>query len=238
MMIGITDTVTSEHRLRQYIDWIHRDSPELKTRVLSYKRNNLTALGECSGLVLTGGGDVDPILYGGDPCHPALRGVDRARDDFELDAVGTALSGGVPILGICRGLQLANVYFGGTLEADLSPALRPRHQSDNDEGIRHRVAITPDSHLARLCGGTDGVVNSSHHQAAAAVGKGLRIVARSDDGVPEALERDGSRNGSYVLLVQWHPERMMDNDNPLTHKILRHFLVELEKISPTYIDKE
>ena len=238
MVIGITDNMGSEHKLQQYIDWLKHGDASIQWTILSYKNDNLEGLRNCDGLLLTGGGDVDPLLYGADAKHPKLRRVDRRRDEFERAAVDSALESELPILGICRGLQLANVHFGGTLIQDLHEMGSMIHQVQNEIERRHAVNIEHDSLLAQISGIPGGEVNSSHHQAAAEPGNDLRVVARSRDGIIEALEFRNSPARPFFLLVQWHPERMKDFQNPLTQSILRHFLAAVESTSHTYIEKE
>ncbi len=238
MIIGITDNMGSEHKLQQYLDWLQRGDASIRTTILSYKNDNLQELRNCNGLLLTGGGDVDPFLYGADVKHPKLGHVDRKRDDFERSAIDLALEHQMPLLGICRGLQLANVHFGGTLIPDLDEIGSTIHQVRNEVEQRHVVNIDHDSLLAQFSGIPEGEVNSSHHQAAAEPGNDLRVVARSDDGIAEALEFRDSLSRPFFLLVQWHPERMKDFHNPLTQGILRHFLAALESTSNTYTEKE
>lgn len=154
------------------------------------------------GLLLTGGGDVDPELYGEPDLTAQL--VDRARDDFELALVRAALDRGVPILGICRGLQLLDVAFGGTLRS-----IRADEALDRVHGLRidrvggHEVRLRPGTRLAGILGRERLRVSSFHGQAVAKVGEGLVVAAEAPDGGVEALERP---DGPLVLGVQWHPE--------------------------------
>ncbi|WP_369045581.1 gamma-glutamyl-gamma-aminobutyrate hydrolase family protein [Sinomonas sp. P10A9] len=156
------------------------------------------------GVLVMGGGDVDPALYGGDAAHPTIDGVDRAADDAEARLVRDALAARRPVLGICRGLQLINVALGGTLHEDLG-AGGPHRNHANPQGpmVLHDVAIEPGTRLWGMLGHTATVV-SGHHQAAARVGAGLRVAATAPDGVIEALE--SADRDSWLLAVQWHPE--------------------------------
>jgi putative glutamine amidotransferase len=158
----------------------------------------------CAGLLLTGGEDVDPRLYG-EPERGAER-VNRARDDFERALVEAARQRGLPILGICRGAQVLAVAFGGSLVQDLPTIPGPSgpvlHRGADRSDTQHDVTVEEGTLLARLLGTTRLRVNSHHHQAVRNVPPPAWIVARSDDGVAEALEAPGC-----VLGVQWHPER-------------------------------
>jgi putative glutamine amidotransferase len=160
------------------------------------------------GLILSAGGDVDPVRYGQD-ASPEVGGVDRARDVWELALLRAALDRGMPVLGICRGVQLINVAFGGTLVQHL-PAVSELGHKDDARPVDdvHVVHVDPRSHLARVMGTTDFVqgrvgVNSMHHQAVDVVGEGLRAAAVAEDGTIEAIE---SVDGLPVFGVQWHPE--------------------------------
>ncbi|MFC5187573.1 gamma-glutamyl-gamma-aminobutyrate hydrolase family protein [Actinomadura harenae] len=158
------------------------------------------------GLVLAGGSDVDPELYGAEP-HPETGAPQPARDRFELALVRAAIDADLPFLGICRGLQMLNVARGGGLVQHLPDVVGHREHAP-DVGVIgwHRVRISPASLTGRILG--DAVeVPSYHHQAADRLGKGLAAVAWADDQVVEAVELQGHRFG---LAVQWHPEEGED----------------------------
>ena len=155
-------------------------------------------------IVLTGGGDVDPRRYGGAP--EDARDVDTGRDETEIALVRAAARSGIPLLGVCRGLQVMIVAFGGTLRADFANA----HLLVEDE---HLVETTPGSVIRRLLGDRQPV-SSLHHQAAAVVASCWRATARAGDGVVEAIEWVGP--GRWPALgVQWHPEFGIPGDSPL-----------------------
>jgi len=163
------------------------------------------------GLVLTGGADVPPSAYGEKP-HPATRVMPEARWRCESKLIDAWLKTGKPVLGICLGLQMTNVVRGGSLVQDLPSEVggkvvhgNPSPKKDNDNPITHRVTLAPDSRLREIFGEETITVVSSHHQAAKRVGRGLRVAARSDDEVIEALELS---EHPWAVFVQWHPERM------------------------------
>jgi len=154
------------------------------------------------GLVLQGGGDVHPEHYGGE-LHPQTNTLDRRRDEFELELLRGARERRMPVLGICRGIQLVNVGYGGTLVQHLPEVTDLDHeQLGSWDAVAHRVEIAPGSRLAHVLGTTELDVNSVHHQAVDRLGAGLRPVAWADDGVVEAIEHETEP----VLAVQWHPE--------------------------------
>lgn len=153
----------------------------------------------CGGLVLCGGGDLDPALFGQENrgSHPP----DRERDRAELALAEAFLTWGKPVLGICRGMQVLNVYLGGTLIQDLPPAWRAAHQGEED--VYHPVRCRPGSRLERLLGPCP-VVNSAHHQAVDRLGRGLTAAAWAPEGFVEGVEH----SSLPILGVQFHPERL------------------------------
>jgi len=158
------------------------------------------------GLVLQGGADVSPTTYGETPLAPQWAG-DRLRDVYEMELVHEFIEAGKPVLGICRGAQLINVAFGGTLYQDI-PTQLPQaqvHVTDAYERHRHEIRFEAGSGLARMYRGVQQPsVTSIHHQSIKALGRGLRVEAWSEpDGVVEAVRANGK---GYVLAVQWHPE--------------------------------
>lgn len=152
-----------------------------------------------AGLLLPGGWDADPGLYG--QANVACRHVDRALDDLQLRALDAFLAEGKPVLGICRGLQLMNLYFGGTLAQDLPTARAHGRGAAGDNS--HETTAEKGSFLEKLYG-PRFTVNSSHHQGIEIPGKGLRVSQRADDGVIEGIEHETLP----LWGVQWHPERM------------------------------
>ena len=162
-------------------------------------------LDRLDGLVLSGGIDVDPALYGQAP-HPKLGRVDRARDEFELALTRLALRRDLPLLAICRGQQVLNVALGGTLVQDI-PSLVPGAVVHEAPGRRtrraHPVEVAQGSRLAEILGAGPVLVNSFHHQSIDRLGEGLAVTGRAPDGVIEAVEM---ADHSFVLGVQWHPE--------------------------------
>jgi putative glutamine amidotransferase len=158
------------------------------------------------GLVLQGGADVSPSTYGEEPLAAEWAG-DRLRDVYEIELVHEFVEAGKPVLGICRGAQLINVAFGGTLYQDIRSQLAESniHVTDAYERHRHEIRFEPGSGLARLYRGVQRpTVSSIHHQSIKALGRGLRVEAWSEpDGVVEAIRANGK---GYVFAVQWHPE--------------------------------
>jgi len=161
------------------------------------------------GLLFTGGEDIHPSFYD-EVVEERCGRIDQERDRFELELAEAALDRQIPILGICRGIQLLNVVLGGSLYQDLSyrPGTFPHHLSPGEKRYEpvHRVNLQPESHLAKVFGTLALDVTSTHHQLLKDVAPGLKAVAFADDGVVEGVEAE---DYPFLLAVQWHPERMI-----------------------------
>ena len=222
IIIGITNC----SKWKNYHDWFTSENVEVLK--LSYKKNNLSDLEKCNGIVLSGGEDVHPKYYG----HPEWMKrkdelkleVNEARDKFEMKVIARAVKNKKPILGICRGLQIANVYFKGTLIADLKGKTRTRHSKAEGYDQTHEVKVDSDSCLRGIISSGKEIANSAHHQAADKIGKGLKPTAYSDDGTVEAIEWKNPKIKPFLLLVQWHPERMKKQESGLAKNLKEIFL--------------
>ncbi|HEX9991409.1 MAG TPA: gamma-glutamyl-gamma-aminobutyrate hydrolase family protein [Acidimicrobiales bacterium] len=161
------------------------------------------------GLVLTGGADLNPQLYGQEP-RPETYGVDAVLDRFELELARAALDLGRPVLAICRGMQVLNVALGGTLDQHITgrPGLVAHGAPNGGVGALHEVGVDPGSKLAKALGGERVTGMSHHHQAVDALADGLVPVAWTDDGLVEGCEAEDG----WVVAVQWHPEETADRD--------------------------
>jgi gamma-glutamyl-gamma-aminobutyrate hydrolase PuuD len=184
-----------------------------EVRIIDPRMPVVDALTGVDGLLLTGGGDVEPARYGEAP-HQRLEEVDQVRDEFEIALIAAARARDLPIFAICRGVQVLNVAGGGTLVQDIPSQVKgamnhclavPQHQPYE---LAHEVWVEKDSLLAKLLGdrliGADTCeVNSRHHQAVKTVAPGFRVSATAPDGVIEAIEEPTAR---FCLGVEWHPE--------------------------------
>ena len=172
-------------------------------------RAQAALLERVDGVLLTGGGDIDPAQFGEEP-HPTVSDVSPARDGLEIALVQGAMARHLPLLAICRGIQVLNVALGGSLHQDVasSPGTPIAHsQNAPRHEPTHQVKIEARSRLADIVGAHDLDVNSMHHQAIKGLGRGLRPVAFSPaDGLIEAAELDDTTQ--FVLGVQWHPEEL------------------------------
>jgi len=176
--------------------------PEIQAAVLS----------RVDGLLITGGGDLDPALFNGQP-HKRVYGVEPERDSAEFFWVRRAAENGLPFLGICRGIQVINVAFGGTLYTDIADQADNPQKHDYFPGydrdyLAHSVSIEPGTRLAQILALPEARVNSLHHQGIETAAPGLKINARSlPDNLVEGVELPGHPFG---LGVQWHPEWLVD----------------------------
>ncbi len=167
------------------------------------------------GVLLAGGGDVDPALYGGDP--NAVTMVHRLRDDFEIALFHAARQKGLPILGICRGCQIINVAMGGPLR---NLRLEPENKKKHLVLKGHPVDIVPDSNLAEIFGVTRlQKVVSLHGNSVAEPAPGVRVAATGPGGIIEAIEADSAANEGWIIGIQWHPEMTLDKH--IQHKVFK-----------------
>lgn len=186
--------------------------PEELSRILSF----------CDGLLLTGGEDVDPALYGEAP-HEKLGATDPRRDALDIAAIQIARSQQKPILGICRGCQILNVAYGGSLYQDID-AQRPQHEEHNQsrqQEFAHSLRLLVTSKLASFLGPDDIRANSFHHQAVKAVGSGLVASGHSDDGLIEAIEDPSAK---FIIGVQCHPEMLWNKTETRWGKLFESFI--------------
>lgn len=188
------------------------------------------AIATACGLVLTGGVDIDPKEYGEDR-HPTVTEVDPARDALEREVLLQALERRIPVLGVCRGLQMTNVVLGGSLLQDINEQFHVEHRRNNarKQDAVHGADIIEDTQLRSIIGENHVTVNSSHHQSAGRLGEGLRVAATASDqpAIIEALEWEDSAGKSPLILVQWHPERL-PADSPASAALREKFFDVME----------
>ena len=229
MKIALTKNTSNEEKFGKYKSWLLRFNPSIEFHELSHEQSRIDGIDGCDGLLLTGGGDVHPNSYGNNDAHAQAKETDERRDKFEFSLIDRALARSLPILGICRGMQSMNAHLGGTLHLDLESAGFAQHTEKDGKENRHQVKIESNSSLGSVAGVDSAEVNSFHHQGADKVGNGLKVSARSEDGVIEAMEWADPVGKPFLLVVQWHPERMKDTYNPLAEKVGRIFLEEVKK---------
>jgi putative glutamine amidotransferase len=229
-MKKITIGITSCSKYENYEKWFSQD-PSIEVIMLSWKNKNFEDLKKCDGIVLSGGEDVHPKFYNKPEYISMLdpKDVIEARDEFELKVIDEAMKMEVPVLGICRGLQIANVYFKGTLIPDLPTVGKDKHAKEEGYDPRHGLTVEAGTILSKIVRADHGEVNSAHHQAAGKIGEGLKVNSISSNGVIEGLERKDPRDKPFLLLVQWHPERMKDADSAFSKNIREAFIAEVRK---------
>lgn len=178
----------------------------------------------CDGVIITGGADVNPMLYG-EVWHQTQGEADGARDAFDLQLIKSAFEKEIPIFGICRGCQIINVAFGGSLYQDNTEAgahVGVHRQNNRKAYPSHTIQIEEGSFLFDVCGKTYPV-NSFHHQSVKKVGDGLKVVATAPDGIVEAIQHESK----FVWACQFHPEMMHKQDAKM-QGIFNHFVNEIK----------
>jgi putative glutamine amidotransferase len=251
-----------------YINWIGKGDSSIVVIDLSAMKPDeaLLAMQDCAGLILTGGGDIDPSLYQDAGNREMCTDIDPKRDMLEKAVTGKAMVMKMPILGICRGEQMLNVLAGGTLitdiprykktkekekngsidgtstgmvaavTADFTPGKRDTsdviHQCDDYLHCSHTVWLESSSLLRSITGTDTGFVTTNHHQAVDVIGKGLKKNAVAGDGIVEGVEWKDPSGKSFLLGVQWHPERM-DVSNAFSGKLLQRFVAEVKRYAST-----
>ena len=231
LQIGISKAKGSKGYL-QYGKWLRK----LDSSIVYYDLYHipldsaLAILQHCDGLIVSGGPDVDPSRYNQIEDTTLCETIDYKRDSLEYALLDLALSQNMPILGICRGEQIINVYMGGSLFPDI-PTAKPNnigHRFNNFDSSHHSINILNNSLLSEIAQHNDGVVNSSHHQAVDRLAKNLVILARTNDSIVEAITWKNPDNKGFLLGVQWHPE-WLKIDNPFSGKIGYRYLKEARK---------
>ena len=219
--LGIT--ATDAYKARYYSAALAACGAE--TEILPNRSDDAFALATaCDGIVISGGVDVEAWRYGGD-AERTERDLVPERDAFELAVVGVVREERIPVLLICRGMQVANVAFGGTLIEDLLSepgASYVDHAYALGDPYRHRVRLEP-GRLADIAQTNEIETNSRHHQALRKVAPKLRVVGRSDDGVIEAVE--ATFEHPFFVGVQWHPENLALLDDPPSRRLFEAFVV-------------
>ncbi|TAL68021.1 MAG: gamma-glutamyl-gamma-aminobutyrate hydrolase family protein [Bacteroidetes bacterium] len=222
----------SEHKgYEKYAEWLKKiDSDVDCTDLYNLSlKDALDELDDCDGLLLTGGPDVHPARYG--KGWDTLRcEIDKRRDTLEFLLIKKAMEKKIPILGICRGEQILNVALGGTLIVDIPQDYDTMivHRCGNPDTCFHEVKVLDGSLLKKLTGTSIAMVNTNHHQAVDKIADGLLVTARTRDGLIEAYEWSKPEGKSFLLAVQWHPERLEDN-NPMSMPIGKYFIGQSKK---------
>lgn len=231
LTIALTYTGTEEKH-NKYVNWL-KGSDGIDIIKLSAEGNNLGQLHVADALVMSGGIDAHPKHYGSSvtnyPNAPST--FNEARDEFEIAAFHLAQKINLPLLAICRGMQLANCILGGDLTQDLGEELNKKHRN-KDEEKKHDVLIEPGSLLHIITNKKNDIADSAHHQCINRLGKGLMVNATSHDGIIEGVEWADKKDKAFFLGVQWHPERMymqQIENSSLSKNIREYFLNEARR---------
>lgn len=209
-----------------YEDWVKRQSPGTRTISLYHTRKDSVEywLTHADGFLLTGGEDIYPGRYGklADTAR-CDKPFDLRRDTLEWQMLLSAFRQKKPVFGICRGLQMLNVFCGGKLHIDVPTALGSSVSHRKGGPTKHTIAVDSSSTLARMTQVKEGEVTSNHHQGIEVLGNALTPMATSSDGLIEAIELWRPDHSIFAMAVQWHPERMPEND-PLSAPLARAFV--------------
>ncbi|MEO7313226.1 MAG: gamma-glutamyl-gamma-aminobutyrate hydrolase family protein [Chitinophagaceae bacterium] len=232
MKIGLTYT-GNEDKHQNYVRWLEAGGNVDVIR-LSVDEGNLDELDSCDALVLSGGIDIHPQFYNSQITdYPgAPENFQAERDMFEIAAYNLAQENKVPVLGICRGMQLINVIHHGTLVQDHADELVGKEHVGNPDRT-HKISIEQNSFLHDIIGEKNATVNSAHHQAIAQLGEGLVVNATSSSGnIVEGIELADPFGKPFLLAVQWHPERMYTfdlEDSPASKALRDSFISAIKK---------
>jgi len=232
--MSLTIGITFCDEWSNYERWIKGFDSTINIVKLKAGESTIQQVSQCDGIILSGGADVHPSYYNR-PDYIAqynLSDFDKERDEFEFSVLKVVTENHISLLGICRGLQIANVFFKGTLIPDLPSSGKFGHASpDNKKDTIHRIGLFTDTRIFSIIKEEKGIINSHHHQAADSVGDGLRVTAYSEDGVVEGIEKIDNKDG-FLTLVQWHPERM-DVSNPFSGRLREAFIKACNKQTVT-----
>ena len=229
--IGLTFTET---RWENYPKWVKGGDENIELVELHWEKHDLEEVWDlvedCDGIVLSGGVDIHPRFYENERLvFPNGDGkFNEERDEFEMHVFETALNFNLPVLAICRGLQLVNVALGGDLIQDLEEAGKKNHRRINEVDDEHTISVSENSLLKEIVGSNTANINGAHHQAIGKLSDELIVTATSPDGVIEAVEWKEKEGEAWMLAVQWHPERMKVDE--VCSKNIRHnFLEEVKR---------
>lgn len=222
MKIGITQTETN---YKNYPKWFENET-DVEIVELSFDRFNIEDISLCDGIVLSGGVDTHPKFFLDDYSENYPNAPETfilKRDEFELKVLETAFEKKIPVLGICRGMQLINVHLGGTLVLDIGEERNEKHMKTFGIDKKHFITVKKGTQFSEITDIEGDLSNSAHHQAIKKLGKGLKASAYSDDNLIEAIEFENPED-QFMIAVQWHPERMENMESPLSKNIKKAFL--------------
>lgn len=227
-LIGITSSIQRQTNSfclrREYVEAV-RVAGGLPMLLPPGEPNPASILEWVDGILFAGGGDIDPAIYNG-ASHPTIYNVDSERDRFELTLAELALETDIPILGICRGLEILVVVSGGKLVTHLPDEFGETiiHRKEQSCPSEHSVQIASGTRLANIIGASEANIVSWHHQAASTIPENWRLAAQTSDGVIEALEHEYH---PWAFALQWHPELSLND--PRQQRIFRSFVAAAQQ---------
>lgn len=228
MKIGISKC---DSKFDKYLNWLDKYGIEYHILDYSSPEKGHELFKDCNGLILSGGVDIYPEIYCDWDTVETRGSYKPERDGFELKLLENAISRNIPVLGICRGCQLINVYFRGSLIFDIEEIRGTNHRKISDTQDRmHKINIYQNTLLSDIVNLEETEVTSSHHQSIDRLGEGLIVNAKAPDGIIEGIEYADKSGKNFFLAVQWHPERFLDTEVPVSKNILMKFYDECKKI--------
>lgn len=183
-------------------------------------------LEKSDGIIISGGEDINPALYGQPEDTSRCGTIDPLRDSLEMVMINYAYNEKVPLLGVCRGHQILNVAFGGSLIVDIPEDFGSTEMHRNNGSTMHKISVNETSYLYSFLGSTSGTVYSNHHQAVSRLAEGFEVSSYAPDGIPESIELQDTTKHPFILGVQWHPEAM-DYKHPFSARIAEKFLEKI-----------
>lgn len=227
LTIGITDT---EARYSNYPLWIKGDDSNIE--IIQLFPANFNELEKCDGIVLSGGIDSHPKFYKNERLNYPLapREFNVARDEFELKVFKYSQEKNIPILAVCRGMQLVNIALGGDMIQDIEESGKLDHRRHEEDGV-HEISVVKDSLFYEIIGAEKCMINSAHHQALNSIANDLKVTAFSPDGIAEATEWKNKEGKPFLICVQFHPERLAQSQegNSIANNIRKQFLLAAEQ---------
>lgn len=234
LTIGITDT---EARYSNYPLWIKEDDSNIE--IIQLTLANTRELEKCDGIVLSGGIDTHPSFYKNErlsyPLAPEEFNV--VRDEFELNVFKFAQDQNIPVLAVCRGMQLVNIALGGDMIQDIEESGKLDHRRHKEDGV-HEISVVKGTLFYEIIGAEKCTINSAHHQALKTIANDLKVSAFSPDGIAEAAEWKEKTDKPFLICVQFHPERLAQQPkgNSIANNIRKEFLkaVKLKALNSKY----
>lgn len=222
LTIGITDT---EARYSNYPLWIKGDNLDIE--IIQLIPANINELERCDGIVLSGGIDTHPKFYKNERLNYPLapKEFNVVRDEFELNVFKFSQDKNIPVLAVCRGMQLVNIALGGDMIQDIEESGKLDHRRHKEDGV-HEISVVKDTLFYEIIGAEKCTINSAHHQALHTIANDLKVSAFSPDGIAEATEWKNKEGKPFLICVQFHPERLAQQHegSSIAHNIREQFL--------------